>query len=85
MPEGGKLTVENANAYLDDDYARDKRRARRQYVMIAVTDTGAGMPKEVVAKHSSRSLRPRTSARDRARVVAGLRLHEAVERARQDL
>ena len=46
MPEGGKLTIETANCYLDEAYVDAPGRAGRapgQYVMIAVTDTGTGM------------------------------------------
>jgi signal transduction histidine kinase/ActR/RegA family two-component response regulator len=51
MPEGGKLTIESANAYLDQDYAdRHEEVAPGQYVMIAVTDTGSGMPREVIER-----------------------------------
>ncbi|MBN9021072.1 MAG: CHASE3 domain-containing protein [Rhizobiales bacterium] len=51
MPEGGRITIETANAWLDDAYARVNPGAEAgQYVMIAVTDTGSGMPAEVVAR-----------------------------------
>jgi signal transduction histidine kinase/DNA-binding response OmpR family regulator len=51
MPEGGKLTIEVANAFLDDDYAcRHAEVVPGQYVMIAVSDTGHGMTPEVVAR-----------------------------------
>jgi signal transduction histidine kinase len=49
MPDGGKLTIETGNAYLDDAYCRQNSDVRPgQFVQIAVTDTGAGMAKETV-------------------------------------
>jgi signal transduction histidine kinase/CheY-like chemotaxis protein len=51
MPEGGKLTIETANAFLDEAYARaDASVTPGQYVLLALTDTGVGMPSEVVEK-----------------------------------
>jgi len=50
MPDGGKLTIETANAHVDDDYAREFDIAVGQYVLICVTDTGGGMSSEVIAK-----------------------------------
>lgn len=51
MPDGGKLTIETANSVLDDRYARLHNEVEPgQYVMISVTDTGTGMPPEVVER-----------------------------------
>ena len=49
MPEGGKLTIETSNAYLDDEYCRQHEGlAPGQYVLVAVTDSGAGMSAETI-------------------------------------
>ncbi|MGE5149542.1 MAG: ATP-binding protein, partial [Rhodospirillaceae bacterium] len=51
MPEGGHLTIETSNAHLDDEYAASHPGTTAgQYVMIAVSDSGAGMPKDVAAR-----------------------------------
>jgi len=52
MPAGGRLTIETANAYLDDDYVASISEpvAPGQYVTIAVTDTGMGMDAETAER-----------------------------------
>jgi len=45
MPDGGKLTIETGNAILDEDYAKAHSEVRAgEYVMLAVSDTGPGIP-----------------------------------------
>lgn len=49
MPGGGKLTVETANAHIDDEYARTRPDVTSgQFVLLSVSDTGHGMPADVV-------------------------------------
>jgi CheY-like chemotaxis protein len=51
MAAGGKLTIETVNAVLDESYtATDAEVVPGQYVMVAVRDTGTGMPKQVLAR-----------------------------------
>jgi two-component system, NtrC family, sensor kinase len=51
MPEGGKLTIEASNSYLDDNYCRQNADVQPgQYVQIGVTDTGSGMGKDVIER-----------------------------------
>jgi len=47
MPTGGRITIETANAHLDENYARTHLGVRPgNFVMIAVSDTGHGMDSE---------------------------------------
>ena len=45
MPAGGKLLLETSNVFLDDDYVGTESEVTAgNYVMIAVSDTGSGIP-----------------------------------------
>jgi PAS domain S-box-containing protein len=51
MPKGGKLTLETANIDLDESYAATHAGVTPgSYVMLAVSDTGAGMTPETQAQ-----------------------------------
>jgi signal transduction histidine kinase len=51
MPDSGRLTIETANAYLDDKYATAHSDVPAgQYVMVVVSDSGSGMSPAVLAR-----------------------------------
>jgi CheY-like chemotaxis protein len=50
MPDGGKLTIETANKWLDERAAAERELPPGQYVSLCVSDTGTGMAPEVVER-----------------------------------
>jgi PAS domain S-box-containing protein len=52
MPQGGKMTIETANTYLDEAYAEAVAEPLEpgQYVLIAVADTGSGMDRSALER-----------------------------------
>jgi signal transduction histidine kinase len=50
MVDGGKLTIETANRWLDERSARTRDLPPGEYVSLCVSDTGTGMSPEVVAR-----------------------------------
>ena len=49
-PDGGSLTIETANKWLDERAARERDLPPGQYVSLCVTDTGTGMTPEVIER-----------------------------------
>ena len=43
MPDGGKLTIETANKWIDDKVSKERDLPPGQYISLCVTDTGSGM------------------------------------------
>lgn len=51
MPNGGKVTIEATNVFADEDYCRaNPELSPGQYVLISVSDTGGGMPRDVLSR-----------------------------------
>ncbi len=51
MPNGGKLTIETTNAWLDEEFSSQHFEVEPgQYVLLAVSDTGVGMTPSIKAQ-----------------------------------
>ena len=50
MPNGGKITIETGNSWIDGHAASARDLTAGQYVSLSVSDTGTGMSPEVIAK-----------------------------------
>ncbi|WP_187278527.1 PAS domain-containing sensor histidine kinase [Methylobacterium sp. WL64] len=50
MPDGGRITIETANKWLDERAAAKQAIPEGQYLSLCVTDTGVGMSPEVIAR-----------------------------------
>lgn len=50
MPRGGRLTIETSNSSIDQKYAREYTLKPGQYVLVAVTDNGVGIPGDVLGR-----------------------------------
>jgi signal transduction histidine kinase len=50
MPDGGRLTIETANRWLDGTAGKERDLPAGQYVSLCVTDTGTGMSKETAER-----------------------------------
>ncbi|MFC7378624.1 ATP-binding protein [Brevundimonas sp. GCM10030266] len=49
-PHPGRLTIETANKWLDDRAAKERELIPGQYISLCVTDTGSGIPTDIVDK-----------------------------------
>jgi PAS domain S-box-containing protein len=49
-PDGGRLTIETANKWLDERAARERDLPAGQYISLCVTDTGTGMTHAVIER-----------------------------------
>ncbi|GLS71731.1 PAS domain S-box protein [Methylobacterium tardum] len=50
MPDGGRITIETANRWLDDRAARERDLPPGQYLSLCVSDSGTGMTPDIIAK-----------------------------------
>ncbi len=50
MPDGGRITIETANRWIDEASGRQHDLAPGQYLSVCVTDTGTGMAPELIGK-----------------------------------
>jgi PAS domain S-box-containing protein len=50
MPDGGRITIETANRWMDQRAAKERDLSQGQYISLSVTDTGIGMSREVMAR-----------------------------------
>ena len=50
MPDGGRITIETANRWMDERTARERDVEPGQYLSLCVSDTGTGMPPDVIAR-----------------------------------
>jgi CheY-like chemotaxis protein len=50
MPDGGRITIETSNTWLDDRAAKERELPLGQYVSLCVTDAGSGMTAEVISQ-----------------------------------
>lgn len=50
MPNGGRLTIETGNKWIDEYASRGRNVPPGQYLSLCVTDTGTGMSEEVIER-----------------------------------
>ena len=50
MPDGGRITIETGNRWMDDRAGKERDLPPGQYLSLCVSDTGTGMPPDVAAR-----------------------------------
>jgi CheY-like chemotaxis protein len=50
LPSGGRLVIATANELVDASLAAERELAAGEYAVVSVTDTGAGMSQELIAR-----------------------------------
>ena len=50
MPDGGRLTLETVNAWIDQRGSAERDMPPGQYITVCITDTGTGMPPDVLSR-----------------------------------
>ena len=88
MPRGGKLTIETGNVFLDETYAKNNVEVSPgPYGMIAVSDTGSGIPASILSKVFDPFFTTKARGKERSgsRPEHGLWLCETVAWAHQDI
>jgi PAS domain S-box-containing protein len=50
MPDGGRITIETANKWLDERAAKERDVVPGQYISVCVTDTGTGMSRQIIER-----------------------------------
>ena len=87
MANSGKLTIETSNASVDESYLQPNAGVPAgQYVLIAVSDTGAGMPREIQQKAFDPFFTTKQPGQGTGLgLEPSLRLRQAIRRRGQDI
>jgi signal transduction histidine kinase len=86
MPNGGKLTIEGTNVFIDEDYSQLNPEVKPgQYVVICVSDTGTGMPSDVLNRAFEPFFTSKELGQGTGLGLSQVYVHEAIRRPHQGL